>query len=171
MAQEEKPQPSAAPSQVLLAERVARAIDDEESRRSLSVKMTVRGGLPSQRYTFEFAAAGDGTASCRVDDQMRKRSSDSRTAQSTLGNREFVNLLKRLRPVLERPIEPPRFLPDTVVGILEVSDGTAVRRIYFAADPEQARTQGKVPPPEVRQAVDAVYAAGASLTGQRNVKP
>jgi len=171
MAQENKPQPSASLPQTSLLDRIAVAIDDEQSRRRVSVKMTVRGGLPSQRYTFEFTATGDGTATCRVDDQLRKRKSDSSAARATLGQKDFVDLLKKIRPALERPAEQPLFLPDTVVGILEVSDGTAVRRIYFAADPDQAQTQGKVPPREVGQAIDAVYAAGAQLAGMRDVKP
>jgi hypothetical protein len=171
MAQEEKPQPSATPPQAPLVDRIAHAIENEESRRQVSVKMTVRGGLPSQRYTFEFAATGDGAATCRVDDRLRKRAADPGKAQTTLAAKDFVDLLKKLRPALERPTEPPSFLPDTVIGILEVSDGTAVRRIYFAADPEQAKTQGKEPPREVRQVVEAIYAAGARLTGGRDVKP
>ena len=168
---QDKPQPSVTPPQTPLLDRIARAAEDDESRRRLSVKMTVRGGLPSQRYAFEFTAAGDGTATCRVDDKLRKRTADSVTARKTLGEQAFVDLLKTLRPALERPTEQPSFLPDTVVGILEVSDGTSVRRIYFAADPDQAKTQGRIPPREVRQAVDAVYAAGARLTGRRDVKP
>ena len=171
MAQENKTQPSATPPQASLLDRISLAIDDEQSRRRLSVKMTVRGGLPSQRYAFEFAATGDGAATCRVDDQLRTQKADSRDARTTIAGKDFVELLKKLRPALERPTEAPSFLPDTVVGILEVSDGNAVRRIYFAADPEQARTQGRVPPREVQQAVDAVYAAGALLTGMRNIKP
>jgi hypothetical protein len=170
MAQDDKPQPSASPPQPPLGERVARAIENDESRRQILVKMTIRGGLPSQRYRFEFTAKGDGAATCRVDDQLRTRSADVAQGRP-LGDKEFVDLLRKLRPALELPAERPSFLPDTLIGILEVSDGTAVRRIYFAADPDQAETQGKVPPREVRQAIEAVYAAGALLTGRRDLKP
>ena len=170
MASHDKPQPSGEP-QISLSERLARALKDEASRRLLSVRMTVRGGLPSQKYSFEFAASGDGAAICRFEDQLRKRKGAEVTARTSLGDKEFVQLLKKLQPALERPTEVPSFLPDTVVGILEISDGTVVRRIYFAADPEQAKTQGKVPPREVLRAAEAVYAAGARLSGSRNVKP
>ena len=80
-------------------------------------------------------------------------------------------MLGKLERVVKLPQEQPLFLPDTLVGILEVSDGTNLRRLYFAADPEQAKTQGKKPPPELVQAVDAIYAIGAKLTGKRRVKP
>lgn len=171
MAPADKPQPSGAQPQISLNERLSRALADETIRRSLSVKMTVRGGLPSKKYSFEFAASGDGAATCRFEDQLRQRSGESGKARTALSDKEFVALLKKLQPALERPTEPPSFLPDTLVGILEISDGSVVRRIYFAADPEQAKTQGKVPPREVLQAVEAVYAVGASLSGSRNVKP
>ena len=171
MAKNDKPQPSASVPQPSLNERVSRALEDEGSRRPLAVKLKVGGGLPSRRYAFDFAASGDGAATCRVEDQLRKRAGASGTARSTLSDKEFVSLLKKVQPALDSPVETPAFLPDTVIGILEISDGTATRRIYFAADPEQARTQGKVPPREVLEAADAVYAAGASLLGTRNIKP
>ena len=171
MAQNEKPQPSASVPQPSLKERVSRGIEDEGGRRSLQVRLKVRGGLPSQHYAFDFAAGGDGAATCQVEDQLRKRAGASGTKRSTLSDKEFVSLLKKVQPALDSPVEPPSFLPDTVIGILEISDGAASRRIYFAADPEQARTQGKVPPREVLEAADAVYAAGASLLGTRNIKP
>jgi len=171
MAQEEKPQPSATPPGTPLGERLSRALQDEAMRRSVSVKMTVRGGLPSKKYSFEFAARGDGIAFCRFEDQLTKRKGEGETARAPFGDKEFVSLLKKLQPVLARPVEPPSFLPDTLIGILEISDGTEVQRIYFAADPEQAKTQNKVPAPELLQAIEAVYASGALLSGKRNVKP
>jgi hypothetical protein len=169
MAQDEKPQPSITPQDVSLVDRLPRAFEDEAFRRSIALKLTVRGGLPSKKYSFEFAASGDGSASCRFDDQLKSRKAEGGT-QTRLSDKEFVALLRKVLPAIARPTERPSFLPDTVIGILEVSDGTSVRRIYFAADPEQAKTQNKVPAPEVRQAVDAVYAVGASLSGTRNMK-
>lgn len=171
MAQDEKRQPTSTPAQTTLRERIATAIADAASRRPMVVRMTVRGGLPSQRYRFEFEAKGDGSATCRVDDEIKRRPAAEARVRRTLEDREFVALLRRVEPALARPRETPAFLPDTLVGILEVSDGSTVERLYFAADPEQARLQNKVPPREVQQAIDAVYAAGASLTGVRNIKP
>ncbi len=171
MPQDDKPQPAASVPQPPLQERLSRAIEDDASRRPFSVKLKVRGGLPSRKYEFDFSASGDGAASCRFDDQLRKRAGASATARSTLSDKEFITLLRKVQPALDAPVETPSFLPDTVIGILEISDGTTTRRIYFAADPEQARTQGKVPPRAVLEAVDAVYAAGAALSGTRNIKP
>jgi len=169
MEQNKKQPPSIAPEQHSLSENLARAIKDEGIRRGFGVKMKVRGGIPSQGYSFDFSAAGDGTAECRFECHLSGRKGQSQ--KTNLAPKDMVALLRTLERVVKLPQEPPLFLPDTVVGILEVSDGTNLRRYYFAADPEQAKTQGKIPPSELRQAVDAIYAIGAKLTGNRRVKP
>jgi hypothetical protein len=86
---------------------------------------------------------------------------------------EFTELLRRIvdSNVLDTPPAPPRFLPDTLVGSFEVARGGSVYQAYFAADPEQARTQNAVPGPELQKALDAVYAVGARLLGQRSIRP
>jgi hypothetical protein len=73
--------------------------------------------------------------------------------------------------LLETPAEAPRFLPDTVVGILELSHGATTHRWYFAADAEQARSQGAEPPPAVAKAADAIYGVAGRLVGKRSIKP
>jgi hypothetical protein len=169
MKQNKKQPPSIAPEQHSLSENLALAIKDEGVRRGFSVKMKVRGGIPSQGYSFDFSAAGDGTAECRFECHLSGRKGESQ--KTNLAPKDMVALLRTLERVVKLPQEQPLFLPDTVVGILEVFDGTSLRRFYFAADPEQAKTQGKIPPPELLQAVDAIYAIGAKLTGNRRVKP
>ena len=169
MPQNKKQPPSIAPEQHSLSENLALAIKDEGVRRGFSAKMNVRGGIPSQGYSFDFSAAGDGTAECRFECNLSGRKGQSQ--KTKLAPKDMVALLRTLERAVRLPQEPPLFLPDTVVGILEVSDGTTLRRFYFAADPEQAKTQGKIPPPELLQAVDAIYAIGARLTRNRRVKP
>lgn len=169
MAQDEKNQPSIAPGAPSLSESLERAMKDGTIRPAFRVKMTVRGGVASQSYSLDFLAAGDGTAQCGFEDRRSGRKGETRKA--SLSDEEFVSLLGSLRGAVRLPEEQPRFLPDTVVGILEVWYGNTVRRLYFAADPEQAKTQGRTPPPEVLRAVKAVYDACARLTGNRSVRP
>jgi hypothetical protein len=169
MAQNTKQPPSIAPEQRSLSENLALAIKDERVRRGFTVTMKVRGGIPSQAYSLDFSAAGDGTVECRFECHLSGRKGQSE--KTKLAPRDMAALLRALERAVNLPQEQPLFLPDTLVGILEVSDGTSVRRFYFAADPEQAKTQGKKPPPELLQAVDAIYAIGAKLTGNRRIKP
>jgi hypothetical protein len=169
MAEDNKKQPSLEVPQRSLIEAVELALKDEERRRRFVVKLTVRGGLKDKKYSFDFTASGDGAAHCRLECSMTGRKGES--GKATLTDTEFTGLLRKVEPAVRLPQDQRRFLPDTLLGILEISDGTETRRIYFAADPEQAKTQDRVPPPEVMAAVNAIYAIGARLTGSRTVKP
>ncbi len=169
MAPNQKKQPSITPGPPSLGENLALALKDETVRRKVNIKLTIRGGLESQAYSFDFSAAGDGTANCRFECRLSGRK--GQTEKTSLAGKHFVALLGKVRRSMQLPQEQPSFLPDTVVGILEVSDGGNVRRFYFAADPEQAKTQSKTPPPELLGAVNAIYSLCARLTGSRSVKP
>lgn len=142
------------------------------AEKNLRVSLRINGGLPSQKFRLDFQAAGDGTVSCEVDCQLSGR--HGKTEEKVrLEAQELRGLLETIveSGVLDLPEEQPAFLPDTVVGILEISDGSSTRRFYFAADPDQAEVQGKVPPPELQRTLEAIYGLGAKLTGLRSVKP
>ena len=94
-----------------------------------------------------------------------------RSEKPVLDDKEFLSLLRKLQKILPAPEERPEFWPDTIVGVLEVSDGADARRFYFAADPDQAKTQDKSPSPELSAVVNAIYAICTKLTGSRSVKP
>ena len=111
------------------------------------------------------------TALRSADSSAIFRVAREKAERTNLATKDLVALLRKLERVVSLPQEQPLFLPDTVVGILEISDGTGLRRFYFAADPEQAKTQGKIPPSELLQVVNTIYAMGARLTGSRQVKP
>lgn len=135
------------------------------------VSLRIAGGLPSQSFHLEVEATGDESGHSRIHCKLSGRRAE--TERTRLDAQEFQELLGEIvkSGVLKLREERPLFLPDTVVGILEISDGESTRRYYFAADPDQAETQGKVPPPELRKAVDVVYRLGSRLTGLESVKP
>jgi hypothetical protein len=167
-----KPQPSIEPgSSEPLASRVRRAIRDEKTARDIRVALRVGGGLPEQAYHFEFLAEGSGAAHGELRCQLSDRSVRKRTR--SLDPRRFRSLLRRIDEsrILQRRADEPRFLPDTVIGLLEVASEGTTERIYFAADPDQASVQNKVPSAALQGVVDAFYAEGARLLGVRNVKP
>ena len=174
MAANEKTQPSIALAPPPIGERVALALKDEALLRPFSIRLKVGGGVRSQEYSFEFRATGDGYAECRFTCGVSGRAGDSTkgdAGRATINPREFSALLRKMLPVMRVPLAQPRFLPDTLIGILEISDGQAVHRVYFAADPDQAETQGLPPPSELLAAINAIYSIGSKLTGQRSVKP
>jgi hypothetical protein len=171
MARQTKARPELPPDGEPLQGVLRRALRDEQVRRGVTIARQVRGGVATQAYSFDFRAAGDGTARAELSDALRRRKAG--TGAATVGDRDFARLLRRIvsSGVLELPEEPPRFLPDTLVGVLEVSDGRSTYRRYFAADPDQAAVQGKSPPPELVRAIDPIYALGAALTKNRSVRP
>ncbi|MDQ3874992.1 MAG: hypothetical protein M3322_05495 [Actinomycetota bacterium] len=170
MAETEKarPEPIEEPGSLYaVLDRTAKGEVDPELR----ISLLVVGGAPSQRYRFDFAASGSGEVSAELACDLSNRRGKAEGRKLAEG--QFAALARAILAsgVLEAPAEPPRFLPDTVVGILELSDGTSRRRWYFAADPEQARSQQAEPPRAVADAADAIYAVAGRLMRKRSVKP
>lgn len=152
-----------------LKEALERAAEGRADRR-FRISLLVTGGAPSQRYRFEFLVRGTGAASSKLEDvpSDRQGKSDDRLEPS-----ELAELARTLLAsgVLDTPAEPPRFLPDTLVGILDITNGKARFRRYFAADADQAELQGAAAPAGLAKAADAIYAFGAKRMGKRSVKP
>ena len=163
MAELQKDKPAAQPGGPTVLDNLRLALRDEAERRRFHVRLNVRGGR------LEFDMAGSGEVQSQYADALSKR--EGRTDKAALDSRQVLAILKTLAPALELADEQPRFLPDTLVGTLEISDGTNTHRIYFAADPDQAKAQGKSLPPALQAAVNSIYAAAAKLLGQRSVKP
>jgi len=166
---EKKKTPSAAPGAPALGDKLALALKDQQARRPFQVTLKIRGGIRGQHYSLDFLATGEGTAHARFECGLRGRRGNSERA--SISDKDFLSLLRKVHKALLLPLQQPQFLPDTLVGVLEVSDGEKVRQLYYAADPEQAKTQGKPPPAELLEAVNAIYSLGAKLTGSRSIKP
>jgi hypothetical protein len=163
----------ATPDPIEEAEPLKRALEraaEGKPDRRLSISMLVAGGAPSQRYRFEFAARGTGAVSSRLACEPSERQAD---ADDRVDPSELADLARAVlgSGVLDTPVETPRFLPDTLVGILDITYGTSRLRRYFAADPDQAQVQNAEPPAGVAKAADAIYSFGARRMGRRSVKP
>ena len=151
-----------------LASAVAKAGDE---RKNVSVSLKIAGGLPSQAYQLDFQVSGEGAVRCEMGCEMSGRKAKSEAG--TLKDAEFGTLLKKVveSGVLNVPQEQPRFLPDTLVGVLEISDGVSVYRTYFAADPDQAKQQNQTLRPELEKTINELYRMAAKVAGTRSVKP
>jgi hypothetical protein len=169
---ERKPTPEPIEEAESLEQKLERAARNDIDR-NLRVSLIVGGGAPSQRYRFHFAA--DGSGRVRSDFSSEPSGRTGKASKRTLTRKEFAEVLRAIvaTGVLELSVDQPRFLPDTVVGTLEISDGRSSFRWDFAADPEQAMTQGTVPPPALERAVDEIYSLGGKLMGKPkpSVKP
>ena len=165
--------PKATPDPIEEPEALKRALEraaEGKPDRRFTISMLVAGGAPSQRYRFEFAARGTGAVSSRLACEPSERRAD---ADDRIEPSELADLARAVLAsgVLDTPPDPPRFLPDTLVGILDITYGKSRLRRYFAADPDQAKVQNAEPPAGVAKAADAIYAFGARRMGTRSVKP
>jgi hypothetical protein len=132
----------------------------------------VSGGNPAEAYFLDLRVSGDGHVTYEYFDKLI--SDDEYQGETNLQDKEVVVLLKKIleNKVLELPETEPQFAPGTTVGKLEITDGTSQFRIYFAADEEQAASQGKVPPQELTKFVESLYKLGSDLViGVESVKP
>jgi hypothetical protein len=154
------------PIRVVLARAAAGDVDE-----NLKIVLRVSGGMPAQSYRFDYRVGGDLTARVSLDDERsnRRRAVDGASVERN----EVAELARELvaSGVLDVPADPPRFLPDTVVGVLEISYGKATFRVYFAADPEQASVQEVPPRPELHRAAEAIYVAAGALMDERSPGP
>lgn len=172
MANTKKARPSQIPGAPRsLEETLKLAIIDPREAPGLRVILRIGGGLKDQFYSFFLEASSSGTVDCELRCAFSKRSGRARKKRITL--KRFARLLQEIYAsgVLKASPEPTGFLPDTVVGCLEVVDGQQSFRTYFAADRDQAETQKRPVPDRLERALEAVYALGAEVTGLRSVKP
>lgn len=153
-----------------LAEALRRAVV-EPTAEPVSVEVRVAGGMPSKRYRFHFHARGPNDATIDFLDDVRKEG--RKLERADLPKESWQELLDQIARsgVLDQPQEPPRFLPDTVVGWIEVKAGDASRRVYFIADERQAQEQRKLPPKALLDVVETVYDLSSRSLNIRTIKP
>jgi hypothetical protein len=150
---------------------LARAAEGEFDE-DLTISLRVAGGAPTQRYRFDFTSRGGRVDVCSLDCELSKR-------HGALDQPELVDgktLAALSRTILRTELlgvdqQPPHFLPDTVVGILEIAAGGATHRIYFAADPDQASVQEVEMPDAVIKSAEAIYKTAEKALGLDNVRP
>ncbi|HEX6888580.1 MAG TPA: hypothetical protein VF143_10790 [Candidatus Nanopelagicales bacterium] len=114
----------------------------------VEVSFEVTGGAPGERLEYRIAVHGDGSTERQSVDELRgvERVSAQRVVDPQLSARVFAaaeesGLLDDRAPVFSDTVVPP----DTIVGIVTVRAGDAVRRVIVpVADPadEQAAGEG-----------------------------
>lgn len=173
MAEDEvKRSPTAVPPAPLeLAGKIQQAIEDAKARVDIHVRLNVEGGQHEERYEFRFDASGAGEIECGLKCKLSGRAYESKITKLT--SRDFASLLQTIdtEKLAEASKVTPRIPPDSLVGRLQVTDGNQEVSIIFMADPEQAKTAGYEPPPQVAKVIDKIYKLGAKKLGTDNVRP
>jgi hypothetical protein len=141
-------------------------IDDD-----LSISFRVAGGVHEQHYRLVLRTRGGRIDNCAFDCALSDRHSEKNKCaidQKTISS--LYSSLLRSEILYMKP-EPPRFLPDTLVGIIEITSGENTHRVYFAADPDQAEVQGLSTPPAVLAAAEALYKTTGKILEIKNARP
>lgn len=172
MVSNEKAEPTIGPDPGLSLENsleVARV--EPEAAEGLRVSLRISGGVPSQRYELEFEADATGEARAALRDELTERR--PRSEKRWLETDQLGKLLDTIERMGLLRIAPqkPVFLPDTLVGILEISDGIEAHRSYFAADSDQAETQDRRPPEPVQAVVEEIYELAGQILEVEDVRP
>lgn len=139
--------------------------------KNLVISLRVAGGMPSQAYRLNYRIGGDLRARVALDDDRAGRHREMGDTQVESGQLAKVASELVANRVLDVPTARPQFLPDTVIGIIEVSNGERSFRVYFAADPDQASVQEEPPRAELQRAAAAIYVSAGGLMGERSVGP
>lgn len=150
---------------------VLAALEQPEARHNLYVKLTVRGGMPSERYDLELESRGSGETTCSLGTPTREGRKETQRMQ--LAEDEVIRLLDQMRlaDLVKGDLPQPRIPPDSLVGRLEISGGGRPVTLLFMADPGQARSAGQEPPPQLAKAVSALYGVCASVLGNHWTAP
>jgi len=154
-----------------LAESSSKTAKDEGALDDMSISLQVSGGLPEEAYYFFLSASGQGLVNYEFSDNLR--GVEKQSGQVTLESDEIANLFNHIvaSGVLEIAEFGTGFVPETTVGKLEIFDGNETYTTFFAAQTEQAEIQDRIPPPELTEATEAIYALAARVMGIQSVKP
>lgn len=137
----------------------------------LTISVRIAGGRPSPRYDLEFVASGSGRLGYRVESALSGLQVEARG--DGLETQAVADLAAMIRDsgLLDLAPERPRFLPDTLVGIVDITANGVRFRRYFAADPDQAAVQGAEPPEQLRAVLDATYELIMAREGLESLYP
>jgi hypothetical protein len=173
MKDNDKPQPQSldrpdprAELAAALKQAATGAADDD-----LTISFAVSGGVHEQRYDFAFASRSNAIEECMIDCELSDR--HARTASLQAAPQLITDLSKQLvrSGVLDVEPEQRLFLPDTLIGQIEIQQGDRAYRVLFAADPDQAAVQDATPSKAVLAAADALYTAAGAVLDVDNVRP
>ena len=156
-----------------LAAGMEEAAADPAKRPSAYIRLVVAGGVHGERYDFAFMADAAGNVESRLRDDLKQREAVMPLDRQRGDPDRFRRLVELVDVAALLRADPPAtgFPPDSIVGLLEVSDGEQVERFRFLADEAQAARASARAPEPLSHAVAAVYAAAAEELGVEDPRP
>lgn len=174
MADEPKASPAGTPKVPgRIVEGMREAIADPRSRPRAYIRLTAAGGVHGEHYEFEYQIDASGQTVSRMRDELNGRHHSGRQGDAQKDLDRFRSLAETIdvESLLRAEHASGGFPPDSVVGLLEISDGEQTASFAFLADDTQA-AQARIHTPEpLRRAVDAIYGAAAACLDDDDLKP
>lgn len=150
------------------------AITDPGSRPRAYIRLRASGGVRGEAYDFEFRIDSHGRVQAHLLDELKgRRHLSPAVADQEPDPKLFVSLAQKLDIEALMHVDAPSggFLPDSVVGRLEVSDGEQTATFLFQADEQQAGRVRQHVPDALRKAIDAVFRAAAVTLRVDDLRP
>lgn len=145
-----------------------RELSTEEQ--NFKLQLTVSGGMPAKAYHFFFSIEKNGRMQCQYNSKLGKRKYEKSDRATDSDIEQLVQLLLKTR-IFDFQQPPPRFVPDTVVGKLEIYIVNLYHVQYFAADDKQGSYQQMPTHAELPKVVDWIYGKAARVLDKKNIKP
>lgn len=140
---------------------------DPETRRQISIRLSVGGGLPGR---FEpFSVEVDGTGAVTFARTGEGRAEPSAQLSTRVGEDVVRHLLREvgaedIAAAAERRVPIP---PDSLVGLLEIQVGGSFDQVVFMADDEQAQTARFHLAEPLRRLVDDMVRIAEEASGSK----
>jgi hypothetical protein len=152
-----------------IVEGLRRVVADPKRYPNAYVRLSASGGVHGEAYDFEYRIDAAGRASGHLRDELKgvtlPDAARGAKKAAKADPARFVALVRSIdiEALMRSDAPGGGFVPDSVVGRLEISDGEQTATFLFPADDEQAR-RAKVADP-LRQAADALFGAAAAHLG------
>ncbi|MEO5696359.1 MAG: hypothetical protein ABIQ60_04395 [Burkholderiaceae bacterium] len=163
-----------------LVEGLRRAVAEPAQHAGAYVKLSASGGVHGESYEFEYRVDAAGRVSGRLLDELkgvRVSGADAGARKgakpaSAADPKRFAQAVKAIdiEALMRSDAPSGGFVPDSVVGRLEVSDGEQTATFLFQIDDAPAGRATATAAAPLRRATDAVWSAAAAHFGF-DVKP
>lgn len=163
-----KLKPAASP--VLPKDLTGKSKSKGQDEKSFNISVSVHGGMPSEKFNFNFKLNKDHQLECDLECQMSKRK--AKLKKSALKETELKKLVRGIEKtgILNSSVYKGQFVPCTLVGTLNIELGDKKFQTHFIADEEQAKMQ-KSNSPEIENAIELIYKMAAKKLKVKSVKP
>jgi hypothetical protein len=142
----------------------------DEARKDINVRLFIKGGIPSQSYRFQLNLNGRGEVDCFIDDKLRQRHGE---AKAVINIEQSVQLFSQILKanILNIFNENTLFLPDTLVGYLEITYQKYKHRVYFTPLEDQAEVQNMRMPGGLEVILEQLFDIGSKALKIDSVNP